>query len=55
LDYQLENELVILGNISRRDVADELRAIIDRRNLPSDDDIKAFDEFMKASHTTMDE
>ena len=47
LDYQLENGGAILGNISRRDIADELRAIADRGNLPSDEDLASFHEFMK--------
>jgi hypothetical protein len=47
LDYQLERGRVILGQISRRDIADELRAMGDRASVPSEDDLKSFDEFMK--------
>jgi hypothetical protein len=47
LDYQLERGRVILGQISRRDIADELRAMSDRTSVPSEDDLKSFDEFMK--------
>lgn len=49
LDYELTNDPLILGNISRRDVADELRSIADRGTLPTDEQIAAFDAFMKAS------
>jgi hypothetical protein len=47
LDYQLEIGRVILGTISRRDIADELRAISDRGKVPTDEDIASFDAFMK--------
>lgn len=47
LDYQLERGRVILGQISRRDIADELRAMGDRSRIPSEEDLKSFDEFMK--------
>jgi hypothetical protein len=32
LEYELEDNGVILGKISRRDIADELRSLSDRRN-----------------------
>jgi hypothetical protein len=47
LDYQLENNGAILGNISRRDIADELRLLSDRKNPPTDDELASFDAFMK--------
>ena len=47
LDYQLENGGAIMGYISRRDIADELRAISDRSRPPTDEDLASFDEFMK--------
>jgi hypothetical protein len=47
LDYQLENNGAILGNISRRDIADELRLLSDRENLPTDEELDSFDVFMK--------
>ena len=48
LDYQLEQGRFILGNISRRDLADELRAISSNREKPqTDEEIDSFDEFMK--------
>lgn len=49
LQYQLENGPVILDTISRRDIADELRALNDTSNIPTDEDIQSFDEFMQAS------
>ncbi len=47
LDYQMENGGAIMGYISRRDVAEELRAMSDRSHLPSDQDLASFDAFMK--------
>ncbi len=49
LDYALENGRVHLGLISRRDIADSLRALRLDEAPPSDEDLKAFDEYMKAS------
>lgn len=49
LQYQLESGAVILDTISRRDIADELRALCDTSNIPTEEDIASFDEFMKAS------
>ena len=45
LDYQMDKGQVILGNISRRDIADELRAM-KTGDAPSKDDIERFDDFM---------
>ena len=42
LDYQLENEHYIIGNINRRGIADEIR-VIGNSEPPSNDDIKSFD------------
>lgn len=49
LQYQLENGPVILDTISRRDIADELRALNDKSNIPTETDVESFDEFMKAT------
>ncbi|WP_425093448.1 hypothetical protein [Tropicimonas sp. S265A] len=49
LQYQLENGPVILDTISRRDIADELRALNDQSSVPTDEDLESFDEFMRAS------
>jgi hypothetical protein len=51
LDYELESDGAILGVISRRDIADDLRAISDRSNLPTDEAIASFDMFMKGPRT----
>lgn len=48
LQYQLENGAVILDTISRRDVADELRALNFQNNIPTDEELQNFDEFMRA-------
>jgi hypothetical protein len=47
LDYQMERGQIILGNISRRDIADELRFMGTRRYIPTDEDIASFDASMK--------
>jgi hypothetical protein len=47
LEYQIEADGAIMGDISRRDIAEELRALRNRDNLPTDEDIASFDEFMK--------
>lgn len=47
LEFELESDGAIKGQISRRDIADELRALSGRSNPPSDEDLKSFDAFMK--------
>lgn len=47
LDFQLENGAYILGNISRRDIADEIRALATSDSPPTDETIREFDEFMR--------
>jgi hypothetical protein len=47
LDYELETGGAVIGNISRRDIADELRATANRNNPPTDEDLELFDHFMK--------
>jgi hypothetical protein len=49
LDYALENGRVHLGTISRRDIADGLRALQLEEAPPSFDDLRSFDEFMRAT------
>jgi hypothetical protein len=46
IDFELEHEGVVLGTISRRDIADELRSI-PGHGLPTDSEIRDFDEFMR--------
>jgi hypothetical protein len=48
VDYEHECNGAILGYVSRRDIAESLRAISDRsRPPPTDDDLADFDKFMK--------
>lgn len=47
LDYQLEQGRVILGQINRRDIADQLRGTSDRSRIPSDEDLQSFDDYLK--------
>ncbi|MGH0002817.1 hypothetical protein ACQU0X_22305 [Pseudovibrio ascidiaceicola] len=49
LEYQLENGHFILGTISRREIADELRALNNPNSAPTEDEVASFDEYMKAS------
>jgi hypothetical protein len=46
LDYELENGAYSMGYISRRDIADELRALASNP-LPTDAELKEFDTFMR--------
>jgi hypothetical protein len=46
LDYELENGPYSMGYISRRDIADELRALAPNPP-PTDDELKQFDSFMR--------
>jgi hypothetical protein len=48
LDYALESGRVHLGTISRRDIADSLRALSLDDEPPSDETLQSFDQFMKA-------
>ena len=47
LDYEIENGIYSMGTINRRDIADEIRALLADDYVPSDDDIASFDEFMR--------
>lgn len=46
LDYELSIGRYVLGTISRRDIADSLRALADAVEPPTDEDIASFDAFM---------
>ena len=46
LDYELEKGRYILGEINRRDIADEIRMLVADNYVPSDEDIASFDAFM---------
>jgi hypothetical protein len=47
LEYEIAYEGAILGTLSRRDIAESLRALADANNPPSEEDLASFDEFMK--------
>lgn len=47
IDYELSIGPAILGTISRRDAADEIRSFATNTDPPSDADIESFDAFMK--------
>lgn len=53
IDFELENEGAIMGTISRRDIADELRNI-PNLPLPTDEEIRSFDEFMRGPPDDLD-
>jgi hypothetical protein len=46
LDFELEHEQYILGTISRRDIAEDIRAI-PKFPISSDEDMKSFDIYMR--------
>ena len=47
LDYEIENEGDIIDYISRRDIADDIRARLADDHVPSEKEIAAFDESMR--------
>ena len=47
LDYELEHGRYIMGEINRRDIADEIRLLAADDYVPSDEDIASFDAFMR--------
>ncbi|MGD9656914.1 MAG: hypothetical protein AB7U61_04615 [Methylocystis sp.] len=49
MSYELSKGRIILGELKRRDVADRLRSLAVDRTVPSPEDMKSFDEFMKLS------
>lgn len=46
LDYELENEKYSIGAMSRRGIANSIRALLDRNHLPDDEELKQFDDYM---------
>jgi hypothetical protein len=46
-DYELGNGGAIWGTLNRQEIADSLRSILDRSNVPTDEDIASFDNAMK--------
>ena len=51
LDYQMEKGHVILGNISRRDIADELWSM-SQGQPPTESELRDFDNFMDLNAST---
>lgn len=49
LDYQLESGRVILGTLSHRDVADAIRGLNDRSDIPTEEDIASFEDSMRVT------
>lgn len=47
LDYEIEDGRYSIGNINRRDIADELRLLLADDYVPSDEEIASFDAFMR--------
>lgn len=47
LDYELENGRYIIGTISRRDIADEIRALDVTATPPTQEQLNEFDAFME--------
>ena len=47
LDYQMEKGRLVLGTISRRDIADELRAM--KGDVPTKEHLASFDAHMDAN------
>jgi hypothetical protein len=48
LQYELEAGQISLGTLSRRNVADGIRAFADRTEIPTPESLRSFDEYMKA-------
>lgn len=46
LEYQMSSGMVIQGNISRRDIADDIRAIPEYP-VPTPEELKAYEDFMR--------
>ena len=46
LDYDVEDGVYSVGPINRRDIADGIRALVER-HVPSDEDLASFDAYMR--------
>jgi hypothetical protein len=51
MSFELNKGRLSLGELKRRDVADQLRSIATGRTVPSKEEIESFDAFMKLSPT----
>ena len=47
LDYEIESDGNCMGYINRRDIADDIRALLSDDYIPSDEDIASFDKSMR--------
>ena len=47
LDYELENGQYSMGYVNRRDIADEIRALFSYDELPTDEQITMFEDFLR--------
>lgn len=47
LDYELENGAYSMGYFSRRDIADGIRALATHTTVPTDEDLRDFDAYMR--------
>ena len=47
LDYELENGRYSMGYVNRRDIADDIRGLLTMDELPTDEELTSFDEYMK--------
>lgn len=55
IQYELEAGQISLGTLSRRNVADSIRAFSDRSEIPTPETLRSFDEYMKADFSDMSE
>lgn len=47
LDYELENGKYSIGYVNRRDIADDIRGLPAMDKLPTDEELAAFDEYIR--------
>ena len=47
LDYEIEDGRYSMGNINRREIADEMRLLLSDDYVPSDEDIDSFEKFLR--------
>ncbi|MFT8613410.1 MAG: hypothetical protein ABF727_12460 [Gluconobacter oxydans] len=55
LQYELEAGQISLGTLSRRNVADGIRAFADRTEIPTTESLSSFDAYMKADISDLSE
>ncbi len=47
LDYELENGQYSMGYVNRRDIADDIRGLLEDQRVPTDEEIASFEEYMR--------